>query len=134
MVLPQLWFCGPRSMVSRSMRLRPGYLAFRFSTTATYFCCHSSCVLYCQFTPVKITWSGSFERAAHGDCGASAQTSPLGSAHCSMKAWAFQRTCQRLLSRPCSKPELNQSPVTDTPMTSVQAYAEADAGAAAGTA
>src|SRR3954466_13700622 len=120
MVLPQDLFWGPRSMVSRSIRLRPGYLLFSTSTTSLYFCSHSAWVLYCQFTPVKITWSGSFERAAQGDWGGIVHRAFWASAHCSMKAWAFQRPCHLPFSSPCSKPALNQSPVTETPMTSVQ--------------
>src|SRR5262245_48030240 len=98
MKLPQVLLPGPRSMVSRSMRLRPGYRLLSSDTTDSYFSSHSACVLYCQFTPVKMTWSGSFEREAHADCGARFQISFLGSAHCSMKACVFARTCQRPLS------------------------------------
>src|SRR3954454_1489437 len=99
-----------------------------------YFCSHSAWVLYCQFTPVNITRSGSLERAAHGDSGATDHSSFLGSAQPSMNACDFQRTCQRLLSSPSSKPDLNQSPVTETPMTSVQAKPDEPAAGAAGAA
>src|SRR5207245_2473619 len=90
---------------------------------------HSSRVRYSQLTPVKITRSGLAARSAQGDSGFIDHRSLAGSAHSSTKACERHNTCQRPESSPSSKPALNQSPVTDTPMTCVQV----NAGGAAGT-
>src|SRR4051794_6724730 len=94
MGLPQVWLPGPRSMVSSSMFLTPGYLVLMVFTALVRAATHSSRVVYCQLTPVKITRSGLSLFFVQGETIFSCQTASFGSPHSSTKAWVRVSACQ----------------------------------------
>src|SRR5688572_21905627 len=117
---PQVLLPGPRRMVRSSMRLTPGYLSLRVFTAWVMVATHSSVVLYSQFTVVRMIRSGLSLFFAQGETIGSDQMASFGSAQKCTKPWWRVMACQRASSLPDSKPDPNQSPVTDTPMTWVQ--------------